>query len=821
MACGIIMAAPITENEARAIALIFFSEHKGDNTAMSLDIDAADNVVTALQTDEYYVFNGNGGFVIVSGDDATVPVLGWSDEGTFDANSINPSVKAWLDGYQQEIQSLSSDNVATNTTLTNWATVNPLVTTKWNQDAPYNNMVPIDPKTNKRSYTGCPSISLAQLLNYYKYPKGEMLRSIPAQRVYQHSDTQGGRNFKNALDALEKTTFNWSIMKESYSDPDETGAAVDEIAKLIKYSGYALGMAYSSEGSASPSLSAINAMQMYFGYQNVQLIYRNMYSHNEWEKLVYGELQNGKPVIYDGSSFVDGKISGHSFIVDGYEGGYYHINWGWGGEDNGHFLLSVLNSDYKKADGEKKSGGYSYFQSIILLDDPNKTEAPTESSDSHVVGVGHVGVYDGNIANVDYAKIDLNETVLFTHILELTRDGAPYDDAYEAGRNYKLGVNYYNMTTRKNVFTEPLEMVLNNSVVNKIPAGSYNTLTFTSRVPDALTDGNYAMQWYYSDQDADDKNWYLMACSNEIFLNMTIKDGYLNISPSGDYLARQEDMEVNSKEVDGIAEVYKPVTVKYNLGNNSMSNNRGVFLWYSIDDKDYYPSNGAGTDLDRGAKGDVYLQFTPYSVGTYHVVLNNNCEGAYDRNSDIVNSYMKVNVTGTSLNAEVTNIDKDFTNPNNSQRTLTTNAVEGNTLMVTTDELPCQKTLYVVLRYNDEEDASTYTYSADPTAATNYKVTNDFSADSYGMATGTFKFENLKSNTPYMIAIGTVEGGKIKILYGDSTTFYTPDASAVESISEEETIKSAAYYDLTGRQLNGKPARKGMYIKNGRVMVVE
>ncbi len=809
MICGITMAAPITENEARAIAQNFFNMHKGDNTAMSLDIDVADNVVTALQTDEYYVFNGNGGFVIVSGDDATVPVLGWSDEGTFDANNINPSAKALLDGYQKEIQSLGSKNVATTTVLTSWETISPLVTTKWNQPAPYNNMVPIDSKTNKRSYVGCPAVSLAQLLNYYKFPKGEMLRSIPAQDVYQHSGSKGKRIFKNSLDALEKTTFNWGIMKETYSDPNETGETVDEIAKLMKYCGYALGMAYGSEGSGSPSLSLINAMQMYFGYQNVQLANRYAYTHDEWERLIYGELQKGKPVIHDASSFIDGKLSGHSFIIDGYEGGYYHVNWGWGGEDDGHFLLSVLHSDYKKADGEKKSGGYSFFQTVLVLDDPNKTEAPTTTSDSHNLGVGLVGVYYGETANVNYTEMDLYKTTLFTHSVDINRDMAPYDDANDAGRNYKLGINYYNFKTKQNVFAKPLEMYVDESNVSKIPMGTYTTLTFTSNVPDELTEGTYAMQWYYSDQDADDKNWYMMTGSNENYLYMTIKDNYMTISPSADHLIRYHDLVANSTEVDGIAEVYKPVTIKFNLTNNSMGYNRAVYLWYSTDDKKYYSSNATGIDIDKGANGDVYLQFTPYTVGTYHVVLNNSGDGEYNQSVDVYGSYMTFNVTGTSLIAEVTNTDENFM--------LTTNAIEGNATMVTTDELPCQKTLYVVLRYYGENNEQTY--NSDPSAATNYKVTTDFTSDSYGMATSTFKFENLKANTPYNIAIGTIEDGKIKLIDGYQTNYYTPKASAINGISEEETAKPATYYDLMGRKI-AKPKKNGIYVRNGKVVVV-
>ena len=60
--------------------------------------------------------------------------------------------------------------------------------------------------------------------------------------------------------------------------------------------------------------------------------------------LVYTELANARPVILIGQSPTQG---GHFFILHGYSAiggvGYYSVNWGWGGYEDGQFLLSAMD----------------------------------------------------------------------------------------------------------------------------------------------------------------------------------------------------------------------------------------------------------------------------------------------------------------------------------------------------------------------------------------------------------------------------------------------------------------------------------------------
>ena len=97
-----------------------------------------------------YVFNAeqNQGYVIVSNDDRTAPILGYSETGTLDPDNMPCNMRAWLQGYADEIAWLNEHNIQPTTSQNPRRTASavkapiaPLVTAHWNQGAPYNNQV--------------------------------------------------------------------------------------------------------------------------------------------------------------------------------------------------------------------------------------------------------------------------------------------------------------------------------------------------------------------------------------------------------------------------------------------------------------------------------------------------------------------------------------------------------------------------------------------------------------------------------------------------------------------------------------------------------
>ena len=773
-----VSAAPVGEQKAKEIAKEFMKQMAGENGQQSLNISFAESSVeTAVETDEYYIFNNDNSFVVVSGDDRTVPVLGWSDEGRYDAANANPSVEKWLDYYKHEIQSLDGD-VTPVKELTSMGEIAPIVPFKWDQTGPFNNMVPMDPKTEKRSLTGCPSVSLAQVIATLKYPSGVMPRGIPEQEVYE--TVNGKREHKQHLDALPATSFNWNILKQKY-EATETGESVDEVAKLMKYCGYAIGTIYGSSESSAASLSAYNATSLFFGYPDTKIAYRSGYMKEKWEELIYSELEAGYPVIHDASNIDNGKMGGHSFIIDGYKNGYYHVNWGWGGYEDGYFILSVLNSDYPEEKGEGVTNGYNISCSVMY--NFRVPQSGTTTSDSYAIAVDKVGVYntEGKFKYADKVVVKpVNGKYTFDHNIELTHSMAPFVD-----RNYQIGWNIYSYNSGAYELEEPvtgedLKVKLLSGELKEMPQ-LYTTVSANTAV------GDYALVWFYKDLDATDKSWYQMANSNDDFLCLSIKSNQLEIYPNYDDMIRKKDVVINkvSVEQNGKAvtvvnnvpqvKVYEQATMVYNITNETCSNNRGIYLWMSNDDKSYELTAGKGMNLDINTTGDLSMNFTPFSVGDFWVALNNMSDGKYDANEDV--NVTKLYVTGTSMTAVVTNVDAEKSEA--TKKMLTDNTLEGTATMTTTESTPCTQTLYVILKYEDENGY--FKYDTDPSSTFNSKIDGNF-VDTQKV-TVDFKFADLGKNSEYKISIGRLVDGKIQEVDSYSEIYITPEETAIVNVN--------------------------------------
>ena len=107
-------ARPRNNSEAMQIAYSFFSKtsHQGDirkspsalNAVQLLYSQSSD---TSPEETLLYVFGKkeSNGFVIVSGDDRSYDILGYSDSDNFDPENIPDNMKSWLDFYKAEINS--------------------------------------------------------------------------------------------------------------------------------------------------------------------------------------------------------------------------------------------------------------------------------------------------------------------------------------------------------------------------------------------------------------------------------------------------------------------------------------------------------------------------------------------------------------------------------------------------------------------------------------------------------------------------------------------------------------------------------------------
>lgn len=377
------MAGPVDKKQAMQEAAAFLKDHpltvdnKADGQAQTAEAVRLTDVSATLPMGEkapFYIINigDQQGFVIVSGDDRTNPILGYSDEGSFDAKRMPANMRYWLDCYAQQLNVLAEmddtqatrvlraprrDRVGTHNSIA------PLITTKWDQATPYWNECPQFMNSDDEAdgyelaYTGCVATSMSQIMYFYKQPQ-QTLAEIPAYS-FTYSSGLGEYGSVN-MDALPVTQLDWEHMRESYTGAEDE-VYTSAVAHLMYYVGCSVKMQYGISASGAYTDDIPKGFS-YFGYGS-KIAFRNDYDQETWNDLVYDELVAGRPMIYNGTA---GSGGGHSFICDGFEyGDYFHINWGWGGMGNGFFQLSILNPSASGIGGSSSSEGYNMKQNII------------------------------------------------------------------------------------------------------------------------------------------------------------------------------------------------------------------------------------------------------------------------------------------------------------------------------------------------------------------------------------------------------------------------------------------------------------------------
>lgn len=276
----------------------------------------------------------NNGFVLLSADDSSIPLLGYSNESTLpaDESMLPPAFKYWMGSLAKQVEYNSTNNRVSASQKIVGSPISPLTATRWNQDLPFNYYCPV--AGDKHCYTGCVATALAQIMKYHNYPpQGSGSHSYGWKNPVSEKDTTLSFDFAS-------TTFKWDLMQDRY-DHDTPWDDKMAVAELMYACGVAVDMGYGPWSSGAGTNMIGPAMVNYFGYdKGIRNYIRDYYGLDDWNELVYNQLKDYGPVQYSGF----GDTDGHSFIIDGYdEEGYFHVNWGWGGLSDGYFLLTALD----------------------------------------------------------------------------------------------------------------------------------------------------------------------------------------------------------------------------------------------------------------------------------------------------------------------------------------------------------------------------------------------------------------------------------------------------------------------------------------------
>ncbi|MCR5820665.1 MAG: C10 family peptidase [Bacteroidaceae bacterium] len=363
-------AAPITRQQAKERAAEFLKDVPGSRQLAPVTrrakLSPRLRAAAAVENELYYVFNRgvNQGYVIVSGDDLTLPVLGYTDEGEFDYEAIPDNMRSWLSHYEQELTQMR-EHPETMPANPRYAPVHdaiaPMITSQWNQGSPYNDECPLY-FNQGRSVTGCVATAMAQVLYYWrKISVTETQAAIPAYDGY--TAYQNSHLHVEGIPA--HSPIDWDNMLDVYTS-SATGIQRTAVAQLMHYCGVSVEMDYTNNSSGAQSYRVADAMRNYFGYdEKTRYVSGSDYSADAWDALLYNELAEGRPFYLSGSN----DEAGHAFVCHGYDGNHcYRINWGWGGASDGWFLLTTLNPSSQGIGGS--SGGYSNYPEAVIGSQP-------------------------------------------------------------------------------------------------------------------------------------------------------------------------------------------------------------------------------------------------------------------------------------------------------------------------------------------------------------------------------------------------------------------------------------------------------------------
>lgn len=321
-----------------------------DSRALDGDVSIASAADPAFYV---YEFNDGRGFVVVSAEDAVVPVLGYSLENPVgDPDEMPDNVRSWLRNIVNAIEYVRSNNIAqTDEVRKKWtrsAAGNAVIlyeTASWDQYEPFNRQCPR--QNGAPTLTGCIATATSIVMRYHEWPD----RGVGSSKAYT-TNTYGvrvpSRNFDHE--------YHWENMPLGNSDFTEEQA--NEIAALIADVGAAYELDYSQYvtwGYLDPNIRNVSRAFKY--NTSAKYVEKRKYSETEWMELIKKELAVSKgPVIFRGDN-IEGN-DGHIFVIDGYtDKNFFHVNWGWSANFNGYFTINDLTPG---------SSDYTYGQGMIV-----------------------------------------------------------------------------------------------------------------------------------------------------------------------------------------------------------------------------------------------------------------------------------------------------------------------------------------------------------------------------------------------------------------------------------------------------------------------
>ena len=760
------VAAPVDEQKARQLASDFLSNMSPHGTRSgNSELTRAVTGVADGNDAAIYVFNSDNSFVIISADDRTPAVLGYSDHGVYDMKKAPDGLKAMLGWLQASVRNYST----TRGEVSIHDAIKPLLTTKWNQHSPYNLLCPYDAENDALSVTGCVATAMAQIMKYHEWP----------------------------------SAYDWSLMKDEYDSGDESAAA-QEVAKVMKDAGESVYMKYSANGSFANADGISEAFRNTFGYSiSTELVSRAYFTAQEWDELIYSNLENKMPVYYGGTAvdiddskgYLQGVEAGHGFVVDGYDGkGLYHVNWGWGGLSDGFFLLSLLDPDNQGAGGTSGSEGYTIRASAVVGIKPVK---PTEKA-----------VTTRRLRASSFSVVDGQTT--------LSRSSSSED--FPSFKT-KIGIGNFITGSEDGTFDVGLLLCKGNELLSLLDSKSSTDFpkdkgflfNLESKIGKGLSNGTYQLRAVCRESGKED--WVFCQLATSCYVEAVVNDLSLTLAVRGIDNDGVAKFTANSKEISSDPCERRPITFKLNLTDQNKESNSPIYLWGNEDPEKTVLLAGIGSNLDPGETGDVEIHYTPQRSGDFTFYISGSAE---DYTESLVETF-EVNVAARvpyDLDVEVA-LEVEDADPENK---VAGTALEGVAKIKNNSSEAYQDPVRIWLL---KENPSTGKFNS---------VTRLVRSADIPVGETTeipFEFYDLKTDVEYALLVQMYENTDwkdVNLVNGGipaSAIFTLVDATGIQSIQSD--APDAEVYNLNGvfmgKASDLKSLPKGLYIINKKKVV--
>ena len=386
-------AKKVSKSDAISLGKAFF-----ENSLSIRDLSVKDiREITQDGVICYYQINfEQGGWVLLSADDRAEAVLGYSKEGSFQYDEkLHVNVAGWLNNYKKTLEYIVENNEEIKDPTWNklenekktlkaiQSSVSPLISVKWNQGTGFNQFCPVDVDgPGGHAYVGCVAVAMGQAMYVSKMAEPQGFKS------YVHSDY--GTLY---VDYNKEEPYDWSNMSSTSGN--------EETARILYHCGVSIEMGYGADGSGAYTNDVASALKTYFGFSSQCKYYQRFDDESAWLDLLYDELDNNRPIIYAGNP-PEGGV-GHCFNLDGYDtNGLFHINWGWGGANNGYYNINM----FKDGDQDYTAG----HEAVVGLGAAYMGPTDITLSSTQVKENMPVGTY---VADVDVEDLSTNDRFMF------------------------------------------------------------------------------------------------------------------------------------------------------------------------------------------------------------------------------------------------------------------------------------------------------------------------------------------------------------------------------------------------------------------------